>query len=185
MAAIEHLSSLTANELAASLRVLADDMVCSEPQDIERLRARKQDTGREFAVWEYVMGYCMNFSDQICVLRAQVEAAERGEEPGDTATLARSMQRLCTWYSGQFDTTAKMDDAAAILARAGECFGDVRDLVTFCDLARGLERYLVQLMFWVDRQIPWSAVSDLVHGYRLRARPSAAGAQAVGAEGAF
>lgn len=185
MAAIEHLSSLTANELAASLRVLADDMVCSEPQDIERLRARKQDTGREFAVWEYVMGYCMNFSDQICVLRAQVEAAERGEEPGDTATLARSMQRLCTWYSGQFDTTAKMDDAVAILARAGECFGDVRDLVTFCDLARGLERYLVQLMFWVDRQIPWSAVSDLVHGYRLRARPSAAGAQAVGAEGAF
>lgn len=168
MAAIEHLSSLTANELAASLRVLADDMVCSEPQDIERLRARKQDTGREFAVWEYVMGYCMNFSDQICVLRAQVEAAERGEEPGDTATLARSMQRLCTWYSGQFDTTAKMDDAVAILARAGECFGDVRDLVTFCDLARGLERYLVQLMFWVDRQIPWSAVSDLVHGYRLR-----------------
>lgn len=185
MAAIEHLSSLTANELAASLRVLADDMVCSEPQDIERLRARKQDTGREFAVWEYVMGYCMNFSDQICVLRAQVEAAERGEEPGDTATLARSMQRLCTWYSGQFDTTAKMDDAVAILARAGECFGDVRDLVTFCDLARGLERYLVQLMFWVDRQIPWSAVSDLVHGYRLRARPSAAGAQAVGAGGAF
>ena len=185
MAAIEHLSSLTANELAASLRVLADDMVCSEPQDIERLRARKQDTGREFAVWEYVMGYCMNFSDQICVLRAQVEAAERGEEPGDTATLARSMQRLCTWYSGQFDTTAKMDDAVAILARAGECFGDVRDLVTFCDLARGLERYLVQLMFWVDRQIPWSAVCDLVHGYRLRARPSAAGAQAVGAEGAF
>lgn len=185
MAAIEHLSSLTANELAASLRVLADDMVCSEPQDIERLRARKQDTGREFAVWEYVMGYCMNFSDQICVLRAQVEAAERGEEPGDTATLARSMQRLCTWYSGQFDTTAKMDDAVAILARAGECFGDVRDLVTFCGLARGLERYLVQLMFWVDRQIPWSAVSDLVHGYRLRARPSAAGAQAVGAEGAF
>lgn len=185
MAAIEHLSSLTANELAASLRVLADDMVCSEPQDIERLRARKQDTGREFAVWEYVMGYCMNFSDQICVLRAQVEAAEHGEEPGDTATLARSMQRLCTWYSGQFDTTAKMDDAVAILARAGECFGDVRDLVTFCDLARGLERYLVQLMFWVDRQIPWSAVSDLVHGYRLRARPSAAGAQAVGAEGAF
>lgn len=168
MAAIEHLSSLTANELAASLRVLADDMVCSEPQDIERLRARKQDTGREFAVWEYVMGYCMNFSDQICVLRAQVEAAERGEEPGDTATLARSMQRLCTWYSGQFDTTAKMDDAVAILARAGECFGDVRDLVTFCDLARGLERYLVQLMFWVDRQIPWSAASDLVHGYRLR-----------------
>ena len=185
MATIERLSSLTASELAAARRDLADDMVCSEPQDIERLRARKQDTGREFAVWEYVMGYCMNFSDQICVLRAQVEAAERGEEPGDTATLARSMQRLCTWYSGQFDTTAKMDDAVAILARAGECFGDVRDLVTFCDLARGLERYLVQLMFWVDRQIPWSAVSDLVHGYRLRARPSAAGAQAVGAVGAF
>lgn len=185
MATIERLSSLTASELAAALRDLADDMVCNEPQDIERLCARKLDTGREFAVWEYVMGYCMNFSDQICVLRAQVEAAERGEEPGDTATLARSMQRLCTWYSGQFDTTAKMDDAVAILARAGECFGDVRDLVTFCDLARGLERYLVQLMFWVDRQIPWSAVSDLVHGYRLRARPSAAGAQAVGAEGAF
>ena len=73
-----------------------------------------------------------------------------------------------TRYSGQFDTTAKMDDAVAILARAGECFGDVCDLATFRDLARGLERYLVQLMFWVDRQIPWSAVSDLVHGYRLR-----------------
>lgn len=168
MATIERLSSLTASELAAALRTLADDMVCNEPQDIERLCSRKLDTGREFAVWEYVMGYCMNFSDQICVLRTQAEAAERGEEPGDAATLARSMQRLCVWYSGQFDTTAKMDDAVAILARAGECFGDVRDLASFRDLARGLERYLVQLMFWVDRQIPWSAVSDLVHGYRLR-----------------
>ncbi|OUN86997.1 hypothetical protein [[Collinsella] massiliensis] len=168
MATIEHLSGLTAGELASALRVLADDMVCNEPEDIERLRARKLDTGREFAVWEYVMGYCMNFSDQICVLRTQADAVARGEEPGDAATLARSMQRLCAWYSGQFDTTAKMDDAVAILAHAGECFGGVCDLAAFSDLARGLERYLVQLMFWVDRQIPWSAVSDLVHGYRLR-----------------
>lgn len=168
MAAINNLDTMGAAELDQALRALADNMICNEPEDIERLRARKLDTGREFAVWEYTVGYCMNFSDQLALLRAQADAAARGEEPGDLATLVCVAAHLCEWYAGSFDVTGKMDDAVAILGRAGACFAKVTDLAGFSDLCRGVERYLVQLLFWVDRQIPWSAVSDLVHGHRVR-----------------
>ena len=173
MAAIESLSTLSARELAAALRACADHMIAHEPADIARLRERKLDTGREFSVWEYTIGYCMNLADVASVLRDQAGCAARGEEPGDIATLARTMERLCTWYAGQYETTGKMVDTEAILARCAELFTEVDDAEVFCDLARGLERYIVQLMFWVDRQLPWSAVSDLVHGYRLRRAASA------------
>ena len=109
----------------------------------------------------------MNLSDVASVLRDQAACAARGEEAGDVVTLARTMERLCIWYAGQFETTGKMTDTEAILTRCAACFAGADDADVFCDLARGLERYLVQLMFWVDRQLPWSAVSDLVHGYRL------------------
>lgn len=168
MVGIEDILNAPLPELARLLRELADEMVCNEPEDMARMRARKTDVGREFAVWEYTVGYCMNFSDQLSLLRAQADAAERGEEPGDLATLARATERLCDWYAGSFDVTGKMDDAVAIIGRCGRCFPTARSLAEFRDLCRGLERYLVQLLFWVDRQIPWSAVSDLVHGYRMR-----------------
>lgn len=168
MVGIEDILNAPLPELAQLLRALADEMVCSEPEDMARLRARKTDVGREFAVWEYTVGYCMNFSDQLSLLRTQADAAERGEEPGDLATLARAAERLCGWYAGSFDVTGKMDDAVAIIGRCGQCFPEARSLAEFRDLCRGLERYLVQLLFWVDRQIPWSAVSDLVHGQRMR-----------------
>lgn len=173
MAAIESLDGLSAIELARELRACADRMIANEPEDIVRLRARKLDTGREFSVWEYTIGYCMNLSDVTSVLRDQAACAARGEEAGDVATLARTMERLCIWYAGQFETTGKMTDTEAILTRCAACFAGTDDADVFCDLARGLERYLVQLMFWVDRQLPWSAVSDLVHGYRLRQAASA------------
>lgn len=168
MVELKNIENASLPELARGLRELADEMVCNEPGDIARLRARKTDVGREFAVWEYTVGYCMNFSDQLSLLRAQAGAAERGEEPGDLATLARTAERLCAWYAGSFDVTGKMDDAVAIIGRCGQCFPTARTLAEFGDLCRGLERYLVQLLFWVDRQIPWSAVSDLVHGHRMR-----------------
>lgn len=49
-----------------------------------------------------------------------------------------------------------------------DLYAQVETHEQFAALTRATERYLVQLQFWVDRQIPWPAISDLVHGYRLR-----------------
>ncbi len=61
-----------------------------------------------------------------------------------------------------------MDATTAILARSRDPYAQVEAHERFAALTRATERYLVQLRFWVDRQIPWPAISDLVHGYRLR-----------------
>ena len=49
-----------------------------------------------------------------------------------------------------------------------DLYAQVETHEQFATLTRATERYLVQLQSWVDRQIPWPAISDLVHGYRLR-----------------
>ena len=86
----------------------------------------------------------------------------------DLATIKNSAARLCDWFSGAFDVTGKMDDTTAILAHSRDLYAQVETHEQFAALTRATERYLVQLQFWVDRQIPWPAISDLVHGYRLR-----------------
>ena len=56
-----------------------------------------------------------------------------------------------------------MDDTTAILAHSRDLYAQVETHEQFAALTRATERYLVQLQFWVDRQIPWPAISDLVH----------------------
>ena len=87
---------------------------------------------------------------------------------GFSSSIRDSTARLCDWFSGAFDVTGKMDDTTAILAHSRDLYAQVETHEQFAALTRATERYLVQLQFWVDRQIPWPAISDLVHGYRLR-----------------
>ena len=106
-------------------------------------------------------------TDALSLLRAQAnENANDGT--ADLATINNSAARLCDWFSGAFDVTGKMDDTTAILAHSRDLYAQVETHEQFAALTRATERYLVQLQFWVDRQIPWPAISDLVHGYRLR-----------------
>lgn len=164
---INTLLALDLAEYTAALEALADQMMLEEPRDIDYMRRRKLDTGREFAVWNFTVGYCMNAADALSLLRAQAnENANDGT--ADLATINNSAARLCDWFSGAFDVTGKMDDTTAILAHSRDLYAQVETHEQFAALTRATERYLVQLQFWVDRQIPWPAISDLVHGYRLR-----------------
>lgn len=164
---INTLLTLDLAEYATALEALADQMMLEEPRDIDYMRRRKLDTGREFAVWNFTVGYCMNAADALSLLRAQATENVNGDT-ADLATLNNSATRLCDWFSGAFDVTGKMDDTTAILARCRDLYDQVETHDQFAALTRATERYLVQLQFWVDRQIPWPAISDLVHGYRLR-----------------
>lgn len=164
---IDTLLVLDLAEYTTSLEALADQMMLEEPRDIDYMRRRKLDTGREFAVWNFTVGYCMNAADALSLLRAQAAENVNGNT-ADLATLNNSAARLCDWFSGAFDVTGTMDDTTAILARSRDLYAQVETHEQFAALTRATERYLVQLQFWVDRQIPWPAISDLVHGYRLR-----------------
>ena len=147
---INTLLALDLAEYTTALEALADQMMLEEPRDIDYMRRRKLDTGREFAVWNFTVGYCMNAADALSLLRAQAN------------------ENASDWFSGAFDVTGKMDDTTAILAHSRDLYAQVETHEQFAALTRATERYLVQLQFWVDRQIPWPAISDLVHGYRLR-----------------
>ena len=162
---VDTLVALGLAEFPDVLEKLADQMMLEEPRDIEFLRRRKLDTGREFAVWEYTVGYCMNASDILSLLRAQATDASA---PTDLSTLKESARRVCDWYAGSFKVTGAMDDAVTILSHCRDLYAEVDSIEQFASLTRATERYLVQLLLWVDRQLPWPAVSDLVHGYRLR-----------------
>ena len=164
---INTLLMLDLAEYTTALEALADQMMLEEPRDIDYMRRRKLDTGREFAVWNFTVGYCMNAADALSLLRAQATENVNGDT-ADLATLNNSAARLCDWFSGAFEVTGKMDDTTAILARSRDLYAQVETHEQFAALTRATERYLVQLQFWVDRQIPWPAISDLVHGYRLR-----------------
>lgn len=164
---INTLLALDLAEYTTALEALADQMMLEEPRDIDYMRRRKLDTGREFAVWNFTVGYCMNAADALSLLRAQVNE-NANDSTADLATINNSAARLCDWFSGAFDVTSKMDDTTAILAHSRDLYAQVETHEQFAALTRATERYLVQLQFWVDRQIPWPAISDLVHGYRLR-----------------
>ena len=48
---INTLLMLDLAEYTTALEALADQMMLEEPRDIDYMRRRKLDTGREFAVW--------------------------------------------------------------------------------------------------------------------------------------
>ena len=81
---IDTLFVLDLAEYTTSLEALADQMMLEEPRDIDYMRRRKLDTGREFAVWNFTVGFCMNAADALSLLRAQ--AAENAN--GATVNLA-------------------------------------------------------------------------------------------------
>ena len=117
---INNLLTLDLAEYTTALEALADQMMLEEPRDIDYMRRRKLDTGREFAVWNFTVGYCMNAADALSLLRAQAnENANDGT--ADLATINNSAARLCDWFSGAFDVTGKMDDTTAIPPMRSSC----------------------------------------------------------------
>lgn len=52
---INTLLALDLAEYTTALEALADQMMLEEPRDIDLMRRRKLDTGREFAVWNFTV----------------------------------------------------------------------------------------------------------------------------------
>ena len=103
---INNLLTLDLAEYTTALEALADQMMLEEPRDIDYMRRRKLDTGREFAVWNFTVGYCMNAADALSLLRAQAnENANDGT--ADLATIKNSAARLCDWFSAPSTSPAK------------------------------------------------------------------------------
>ena len=55
MTDINTLLALDLAEYTTALEALADQMMLEEPRDIDLMRRRKLDTGREFAVWNFTV----------------------------------------------------------------------------------------------------------------------------------
>lgn len=150
---INTLLALDLAEYTTALEALADQMMLEEPRDIDYMRRRKLDTGREFAVWNFTVGYCMNAADALSLLRAQAnENANDGT--ADLATINNSAARLCDWFSGAFDVTGKMDDTTAILAHSRDLYAQVETHEQFAALTRATERYLSSSNFGSTARFP-------------------------------
>ena len=67
---INTLLALDLAEYTTALEALADQMTLEEPRDIDYMRRRKLDTGREFAVWNFTVGYCLNAAAALSLLPA-------------------------------------------------------------------------------------------------------------------
>lgn len=93
---INNLLTLDLAEYTTALEALADQMMLEEPRDIDYMRRRKLDTGREFAVWNFTVGYCMNAADALSLLRAQANenAKRRHRRPRNDQKQCRTPVRL-------------------------------------------------------------------------------------------
>lgn len=129
------------------------------PEDVERMVRRNYDTGKEFSVWAYTWGYLGNLGDVL--YDCQQVAKEDGPE-ADARVLSRFMGRQCTRVAGALEHAAHMDDCCQILREAAAAFDEVSSFPELKKLARALQRYLMQLSFWVDMELPWAKVCALV-----------------------
>ena len=145
--------------LIARIDAAVAAMWVDRPADVERMVGRNYDTGKEFSVWTYTWGYLGNLADQMYEYAQMGRAGE-----GDLATLRALAARQCRRYAGSLEHTAHMEDAKAVLEAVADGFEGTAcgDHATFAVLANKCQRYLRQLSFWVDIELPWAAVSELV-----------------------
>ena len=87
---INNLLTLDLAEYTTALEALADQMMLEEPRDIDYMRRRKLDTGREFAVWNFTVGYCMNAADAL----SQRKRQRRHRRPRNDQQQRRAPVRL-------------------------------------------------------------------------------------------
>ena len=133
------------------------DMWMHPPQDVRRMQARNAETGREFPVWCHVYGDLKNLADLLYdALVADVDDVP----PVSGAFLRRTLTR----YAGGLSRIGHLTDCADVLEQASEhvplVYGSPAERRRFL---RILQRYLLQLLFWVDMSFPWAQVSSLVH----------------------
>ena len=144
-------------ELLSKISAATQGIWLDRPTDVDRMVGRNYDTGKEFSVWAYSWGYLSNLGD-LMYEYFQVGNAEEG----DLATLKMLAARQCRRYAGNFEHSAHMSDCYTLLREAADGFEAVSSHAEFAQLARTLQRYLMQLSFWVDIELPWAEVSTYI-----------------------
>jgi hypothetical protein len=129
-------------------------MWTEKPADVKRMIGRNFETGKEFSCWAYCWGYLSNLGDALNLLYTLSKDGQ-----GDLATMERNMAARCEGYAGSVVAAGHMTDLAAILSKAAALAPTVADHATFARLARALQRYVMQLSFWVDIELPWAEVA--------------------------
>lgn len=145
------------HELVTTLHDATQSIWLERPADIDRMVGRNYNTGKEFSVWAYSWGYLSNLGD-LMYEYFQVGNAEEG----DLTTLKFLAARQCRRYAESFEHSAHMSDCYTLLRSAAEGFETVASHAEFAQLARTLQRYLMQLSFWVDIELPWAEVSTFI-----------------------
>lgn len=145
------------NELLTTLRDATQSIWLDRPADIDRMVGRNFDTGKEFSVWAYSWGYLSNLGD---LMYEYFQVGNAGE--GDLATLKFLAARQCRRYAESFEHSAHMSDCYTLLRSTAEGFEAVASHAEFAQLARTLQRYLMQLSFWVDIELPWAEVCSFI-----------------------
>lgn len=146
-----------AGRIEDKLDAAMKDMWLKKPEDIHRMVGRNYDTGKEFSVWAYTWGFLSNLSDLLNTVHVRAKAGE-----GDVATLATLMADMCRNYANSFNHNSHMYDCEALLNESADAFEKVETPEELATLTRALQRYVIQLSFWVDMELPWAKVSELV-----------------------
>lgn len=145
------------DDLIKKLDAATKAMWMERPTDVERMVGRNFDTGKEFSVWVYTWGDLGNLGD---LLYEYYQIGLSGS--GDLVTVRTLASRQCVRYASALKNTAHLNDCVAILDEAAEAFKGVGDFEDLARLSRHLQRYVMHLSFWVDMELPWPEVSELV-----------------------
>lgn len=143
------------------VRVLEDELEAiwlKRPGEIDRMVERNAQTGREFGVWAYAWGEAVTLADFLRVLLGMAY-----EREGSVRTLRAVAARELRFFSPIFRDSAHMAHVSELLEEAAAAYGEVVSFAEFYALTRAVQRYLVQLSFWLDMELPWDGVSALVH----------------------
>ena len=152
-------ASMTAENAAliAKIAEATQSIWTERPEDVDRMIGRNYETGKEFSVWAYSWGYLSNLGD---LMYEYFQVGNAGE--GDLETLKFLAARQCRRYSGSFEHSAHMSDTYTLLLEAAEGFERVGSHAEFAKLARTLQRFVMQMSFWVDIELPWAEVSVFI-----------------------
>lgn len=151
-------------ETITALKAEEQKIWIEPPADIKRLVGRNYNTGHEFPVWFYTLGYLEGLIVTFNTLHAKGKAHE-----GDLDTLKDWAITQTLYYSDATPTSegfrrlGHLQDLADNLDRAAEAYRSIDSWEEFTSLTKALQRYLLQYKFQVDIAFPWAQVSELVH----------------------
>lgn len=155
------------SDLTVELNQKLQNIWLDRPDDVSRLIGRNYNTGREFPVWVYSFSYLEALSG---ILNTYASLARNHE--GDLETLKKLASTQTRFYSDSggddsegFRRIAHMEDVSDLLEKAAVEFENVDNYEDFAGLARALQRYILQLHFWVDIEFPWDEVSERLDRY--------------------